>query len=105
MENPVIQTNLAELLQKLDGRFDKLDDRLERIENRLTSLEVNQVKLEGKLEASIAEIRGDIKALDTKVDQLEKRVGNQEFYNRGILIGIIVIVLGGAAKFLGLISN
>ena len=94
MDNPVIQTDCAEVLKKLDGRFDKLDNRLDKIDERLNKLEVGQ-----------AEIKGDIKALDTKVEQLDKRVGNQEFTSRGILIGIVVIVLGGAAKLFGIVGN
>ena len=56
MENPVIQTDLAEVLKKLDSRFDKLDNRLDRIDERLNKLEVGQ-----------AEIKGDIKAIDEKL--------------------------------------
>jgi predicted nuclease with TOPRIM domain len=94
MENPVIKTDLAELLNKLDRRFDKLDERLDKIDDRLNRLEIGQ-----------AEIKGDIKALDTKVDQLDKRVGNQEFTNRGVLVGLIIVILGGAAKFFGIVGN
>ena len=57
------------------------------------------------IEVGQAEIKGDLKALDTKVEQLDKRVGNQELTNRGILVGLVVIILGGAAKLFGLISN
>ena len=87
MDNPVIQTDIADVLGQINQKLDKIDDRL------------------GKLEVGQAEIRGDIKALDTKVDQLDKRVGNQEFTNRGVLIGLIVVILGGAAKFFGMIGN
>jgi len=45
MENPVIQTDIAELLNKLDRRFDKLDDRLDKIDERLNRLEVGQAEL------------------------------------------------------------
>ena len=56
MDNPVIQTDIAEVLGQINQKLDKID-------NRLTKLEVGQ-----------AEIKGDIKALDTKVEQLDKRV-------------------------------
>lgn len=87
MDNPVIQTDIADVLGQINQKLDKIDDRL------------------GKLEVGQAEIRGDIKALDTKVEQLDKRVGNQEFTNRGVLIGLIVVILGGAAKFFGMVGN
>ena len=87
MDNPVIQTDLAEVLGQINQKLDKIDD-------RLTKLEVGQ-----------AEIKDDIKALDTKVEQLDKRVANQEFANRGVLVGLIIVILGGAAKFFGMVGN
>jgi chromosome segregation ATPase len=142
MTNPIIQTDIADLLGQINQKLDKIDD-------RLNKLEVGQVKLEGKIEAideklsgqiksvdeklsgqiksvdeklsgqikSVDEklsgqiktidekLSGQIKALDTKVDQIDKRIGNQEFLNRGIFGGIILIVLGGAAKLFGWIGN
>jgi hypothetical protein len=94
MTNPKIETDLAEILleiksdiksleSKIEQRFDKVDDRL------------------NKLEIGQAEIKGDIKTLDTKTEQLDKRIGNVEFANRGILIGLVVAILGGAAKLFG----
>ncbi|MGV2830321.1 hypothetical protein [Myxosarcina sp. GI1(2024)] len=50
-------------------------------------------------------LSGQIKSLDTKVEQIDKRIGNQEFTNRGVLIGLVVIILGGAAKFFGIVGN
>jgi chromosome segregation ATPase len=131
MTNPIIQTDIADILGQVSQKLDKIDDRLNR-------LEVGQVKLEGKVEAideklsgqikavdeklsgqinavdeklsgqikAVDEkLSGQIKALDTKVDQLDKRIGNQEFLNRGIFGGIVLIVLGGAAKLFGLLGN
>lgn len=87
MENPVIQTNISEIFGEIKQELKSINERL------------------GKLEIGQAEIKGEIKALDTKVEQLDKRIGNQEFTNRGILVGIVVIVLTGAAKFFGLVGN
>jgi hypothetical protein len=36
---------------------------------------------------------------------LDKRVGNQEFTNRSILVGLILVILGGAAKIFGMVGN
>jgi hypothetical protein len=41
----------------------------------------------------------------TKLDGLDKRMENQEFLSRGVLIGLIVAILGGFAKLFGLIGN
>ena len=87
MNNPVIQTDIAEVLGQINQKLDKLTE-------DVTELKVGQ-----------AEIKGEIKALDTKVEQLDKRIGNQEFTNRGILIGLVVIILGGAAKLFGIVGS
>lgn len=87
MSNPIIQTDLTEILKEIK-------EDMKGISNRLNAIEVGQ-----------AEIKGDLKSLDTKLEQLDKRIGNQELTNRGILVGLVVIILGGAAKLFGLIGN
>ncbi len=62
MTNPTIETDLAELLNKLDGRFDSLDRKIDKyqdenrqdfqsIDNRLENIEVIQPRLEEKYDA------------------------------------------------------
>ena len=87
MSNPVIQTDIADILGQINQKLDRLRE-------DATDLKVGQAKIEGKIEA-----------LDTKVEQLDKRIGNQEFTNRGVLIGFVVVILGGAAKLFGLMGN
>lgn len=87
MSNPVIQTDIADILGQINQKLDRLSE-------DVTDLKVGQAKIEGKIES-----------LDTKVEQLDKRIGNQEFTNRGVLIGLVVVILGGAAKLLGLMGN
>ena len=77
MTNPIIEIDIAEILKDLQ-------------------------KGQKEIQITLETIKGDIKALDTKVEQLDKRVGNVEFSNRGILISLVVAVLGGAAKLFGL---
>ncbi|MEM9511046.1 MAG: hypothetical protein AAGA16_25825, partial [Cyanobacteria bacterium P01_E01_bin.35] len=72
----------------------QINQKLDRLSEDVTDLKVGQAKIEGKIES-----------LDTKVEQLDKRIGNQEFTNRGVLIGLVVAILGGAAKLLGLMGN
>ena len=98
MDNPVIQTDIADVLGQINQKLDKID-------SRLTKLEVGQAEIKGDIKATDEKLSGQIKALDTKVEQLDKRVGNQEFTNRGVLVGLIVVILGGAAKFFGMIGN
>lgn len=98
MTNPIIQTNIAEILKEI-----KLDQRamIEEMRSGQKEIlgEVNNLKV------SLETVKGDIKALDTKVEQLDKRIGNRELTNRGVLIGLIVVILGGAAKFFGFVGS
>lgn len=96
---------LKEIFAKFDQRLDKFDQRLDKLEQKIDNVakDVNDLKVsvaEGK-----AELRGDIKALNEKVDGLGKRLETTEFINRGILIGLIVAILGGFAKLFGLVGN
>jgi outer membrane murein-binding lipoprotein Lpp len=92
MNNPIIETDLAQILNRLESKIDKLDGKLDskidKLDEKIDNLALNQ-----------AEMKGDIKALDVKTEQLNTRVGNVEFASRGILIGIAVVVLGGFAMF------
>jgi chromosome segregation ATPase len=82
------------LEKRMNDRFDKVDERFDKVEDQLTKLEIGQ-----------ADLKGDIKVLDEKVEGLTVRVAYQEFTNRGILIALVVAVLGGAAKLFGFFPN
>ena len=75
---------------ELKDIFTKIDQRLERMEQGQ-----NDLKL------SVSELKGKIDTLDAKVDGLSTRVGNQELLLRTIVGGLILIILGGAAKMFG----
>ena len=89
-----LEKRMNDRFDKVDERFDKVDERFDKVEDRLTKLEIGQ-----------ADLKGDIKVLDEKVEGLTVRVGYQEFTNRGILIALVVAVLGGAAKLFGFFPN
>ncbi|MEA5512044.1 hypothetical protein VB715_19920 [Crocosphaera sp. UHCC 0190] len=81
MNDPVTVTySLEEVLKRIEGKLDTLQE-------DVTDLKIGQARLE------------------EKVDGLGKRLDNQEFINRGVLIGLIVALLGGLAKMLGFIGN
>ena len=120
LDNPVIQTDIAQVLGQINQKLDKLSEDvtdlkvgvveikgdLKAIDEKLSGqIKAVDEKLSGQIKAVDEKLSGQIKSLDTKVEQLDKRVGNQEFTNRGILIGLIVVILGGAAKFFGMIGN
>ena len=94
MDNPTIQTDLAEILRDIKSDQKEVLKEVASLKEAISNLKVGQAKIEGKIEA-----------LDTKVEQLDKRIGNSELTNRGILIGLVVIILGGAAKLFGLMPN
>jgi chromosome segregation ATPase len=102
MSNPIIETDLAEILGHINQKLDKLSEEVIGLKTKLSE-EVTGLKTEVKV--GFAEVKGEIKALDAQVEQLDKRITNSEFTNRGILIGIVVIILGGAAKIFGLVGN
>lgn len=83
MTNPIIQTDLVEILKDIQGGQ----------KDMLKEISGIKISLEG--------VKGDIKALDTKIDQLDKRVANQEFLSRGVFIGLLVALLGGVVNFFG----
>ena len=64
MSNIQIESDLKDILNRIDRKLDKLSE-------DVTDLKVGQAKIEGKIEA-----------LDTKVEQLDKRISNQEFTSR-----------------------
>ncbi|GCA84463.1 hypothetical protein MiHa_02435 [Microcystis aeruginosa NIES-2522] len=80
--------------EKIDSLENRIDERFDKVEDRLTKVEIGQ-----------AELKGDIKALDKKINGLTARVAYQEFTNRGILIALVVAILGGAAKLFGFFPN
>ncbi|MDJ0689719.1 MAG: hypothetical protein QNJ41_14545 [Xenococcaceae cyanobacterium MO_188.B32] len=87
MTNPTIQVDIAEILKDLQsGQKEILK-------------EISDIKV------SLETVKGDIKALDTKVEQLDKRVANQEFLNRGVFIGLLLALLGGVVNFFGWIPK
>ena len=84
MSNIQVESDLKEILTRIDNKLDKLSE-------DVTELKVGQAEIKGDLKAIDERLSGQIKALDTKVEQLDKRVGNQEFTNRGVLVGLIVV--------------
>ena len=96
MTNPVVETDLATVLNQINGKLDA-------IASDVVELKIGQSRLEGKIDAVEARLDGKIETLDGKFEQLDKRMSSVEFANRGIFVGIILLVFGGAVKLLGII--
>ena len=98
MSNETVTYSLEAVLTRIESKIDSLEkrmnERFDKVEDRLTKVEIGQAELK-------AELKGDIKVLDEKIEGLTVRVGYQEFTNRGIFIALVVAILGGAAKLFG----
>ncbi len=98
MSNPIIEVDIAEILKDIQNDQKAMLESMQSGQKEILK-EISDIKV--GLEA----VKGDVKALETKVDQLDKRIGNSELTNRGILIGLVVVILGGAAKLFGLMPT
>ena len=54
-------------------------NKLDKISDRLNKLETGQAEIKGSIETVEQKLSGQIKALDTKTEQLNIRVGNVKF--------------------------
>ena len=102
MSNETVTYSLESILTRIESKIDSLEkrmnERFDKVDDRLPNVEIGQAQLK-------AELLGDIKVLDEKIEGLTVRVGYQEFTNWGILIALVVAVLGGAVKLFGFFPN
>ena len=98
MTNPTIEVDIAEILKDIQSNQKAILETMQSGQKEVLK-EISDLKV------GLETVKGDIKALETKVEQLDKRIGNSELTNRGILIGLVVVILGGAAKLLGWMPN
>ncbi|MFM6749133.1 MAG: hypothetical protein ACKPJH_22505 [Dolichospermum sp.] len=85
-----VNQKFAEVNQKMDKQFAEVNKKLETIDTRLNKLEIGQ-----------AELSGEIKTLEEKVIGIDKRLDNQEFINRGVLVAVIIALISGVVKLFG----
>jgi peptidoglycan hydrolase CwlO-like protein len=110
MSNIQVESDLKDILNKFDQKLDKLDSKLDKLTGDVTEIKVSLAEVKGDLKTTDEKLSGQIKtldekvsgqkvALDTKSDQLEKRISNQELFNRIIGGSLVVSILGGIAGF------
>jgi uncharacterized protein YdcH (DUF465 family) len=86
MPELTIETNLKDVLNRLDQRFDRLDQKLEKMDDRLCRMETGQARIEEKLDG-----------LDKRVEKLEGSQNKQIW----TLIGIVgTAIIGTLIRFL-----
>ena len=88
--NQKMDRQFAEVNQKMEKQFAQVNQKLEIIDGRLNKLEIGQ-----------AEQSGEIKTLEEKVIGIDKRLDNQEFINRGVLVAVIIALISGVVKLFG----
>jgi chromosome segregation ATPase len=94
----VTESDLKELKDLITSGFSRLDA-------EITGLKISQERLSGQITSLDEKLTGKINVLDEKITGLGKRLEFQEFINRSILGGLIIIVLGGVAKYFGIMPN
>lgn len=94
-----IKIGQARLETELKGDIKALDERLS---GQIKSVDE---RLSGQITNVDEKLSGKINTLDAKVEGFGKRLENQEFVDRGILVALVVAILGSAAKLLGWVGN
>ena len=98
-DNQRLEEKIDNTSKRLEEKIDTTSQRLEeKIDNTDKKIDTTAKSLENKIDATN-------KNLTDNFQNLGKRVDNSEFINRSIFIGLILTVLGGFAKFIGLIGN
>jgi predicted nuclease with TOPRIM domain len=113
-----IESDLKEILIKIDQKLDNLQKDVTDLKIEVTSVKgeiktldeklTGQIKaldekLTGQIKTLDEKLTGQNKTLDTKVDGLSTRLQNQEFTSRAILISLVLVILGGAARMFGFV--
>jgi len=99
---PTIETDLAKILERIEGKIDGVAKDVTDIK---IDLATTKAELKGEINTLRTELKGEIKSLDEKVDGLSKRVDSVDFINRGVFVALIIAILGGFAKIFGFIGN
>ena len=97
MPNETVTYSLEAVLTRIEGKIDSyqkdVSQKFDKIEERLTKLEIGQ-----------SELKGDIKALDSKVIETEKRINDLNGrlnITSNAFLGIVGILVTGILTILG----
>ncbi len=97
MSNETVTYSLEAVLTRIEGKIDSyqkdVSQKFDKIEERLTKLEIGQ-----------SELRGDIKALDSKVIETEKRINDLNGrlnVTSNAFLGIVGLLVTGILGILG----
>jgi chromosome segregation ATPase len=62
-----IESDLKDILNKLDQRFDRMEQRFERMEQNLIDLKVGQTEIKGEVTTLDQKLTGEIRTLDQRL--------------------------------------
>ncbi|MBO1042673.1 DUF4164 domain-containing protein [Aphanizomenon flos-aquae UKL13-PB] len=106
--NQKMDRQFAEVNQKMDRQFAEVNQKMDRqfteVNQKFTEVNKKLETIDGrlnKLEIGQAELSGEIKTLGEKVSGIDKRLDNQEFINRGVLVAVIIALISGVVKLFG----
>ena len=116
--------SIEDILERIES---KMDNQFAEVNQRLTKLEVGQAELSGEIKALDERLSGEIKTLDErlsgeiktldeklsgniktlteKIDGIGKRLDNQEFLNRGVVVAVLAALIAGGAKLFGFLPK
>ncbi|MFM6846751.1 MAG: hypothetical protein ACKPKS_23685, partial [Dolichospermum sp.] len=89
--NQKMDKQFAEVNQKMDKQFAEVNQKFSEVNKKLETIDTRL----NKLEIGQAELSGEIKTLEEKVIGIDKRLDNQEFINRGVLVAVIIALISG----------
>ena len=106
--NQKMDRQFAEVNQKMDRQFTEVNQKMDRqfteVNQKFTEVNKKLETIDGrlnKLEIGQVELSGEIKTLEEKVSGIDKRLDNQEFINRGVLVAVIIALISGVVKLFG----
>ena len=103
----IVETDLKDILNRIDQKLDSVQRDVTDLKISVTELKgdirILDERLSGQIKNLDERLSGQINTLDTKFEGLSTRIQNQEFTSRAILRGLLLIVLGGAAKMFNFI--
>ncbi len=105
-----IDTRFVELDKKIDSRFVELDKKIDDLDRRM---QIGFAEVEGKfgeirgeiktvrveISEVRAELKGDIRAVEAKLEGFDKRISYQEFASRSIFVTVLGGILLALARF------
>ncbi len=92
--NYTLEEVLGQISQKLDRMDTKLEDLRQDVDTKFKDLRQDVVELK----VGQVKLEGDIKALETEVRGIGKRLDTQEFINRSVVVGFVLALAAGVIK-------